>query len=143
MEAINKGLRPVYKTNDSPHLPTMISIITRTNCARIGINEIEMVEQIGRVLHLITADRDYSLYENIENIAGAFKGRCFFRPLNSIIINFDCVRDMDDSFIRFYSGKSTTLGKNAFGKTRAEFRKYLEAIPEYVYTNDSLKVAEK
>ena len=143
MKAINRGLSTVYRDGNNPHLPTMISIVTASQCARISIDDIEMLEQVGRVLHLITADRDYSIYASINTIAPALKGRSFFRPLNSVIINFDHVKDMEDSYIYFRSGQCTTMGRNAFGKTRAEFRKYLEGTPEYLYMNDSLKVAEK
>ena len=139
----NVGLKTVYRDGSNPHLPTMISIITPKHCARINIDEIEMLEQVGRVLHLITANRDYAIYENINNISSALDGRNFYRPLNSLIINFDRVRDMEEDYIYFESGQCTTMGKNAFGRRRAEFRKYLEETPEYMYMGDSLKVAEK
>ena len=143
MKAINTEFKTVYKDGNNPHLPTMISIITARQCARINIDEIEMIEQVGRVLHLITANKDYAIYENIKNIYPALRGRCFFRPLNSMVINFDRVRDMEDSYVFFESGQCTTMGRNAFGKTRAAYRKYLEETPEYMYTRDSMKVAEK
>ena len=143
MKTINTGLKTVYRDGNNPHLPTMISIITPKQCARICIDDIEMLEQVGRVLHLITANKDYAIYENINKISPALSGRCFYRPLHSLIINFDRVRDMEDLYIYFQSGQCTTMGRNAFGKTRAQYRKYLEESPEYMYEEDSLKVAEK
>ena len=143
MKAIDTGLKTVYRDGNNPHLPTMISIITSKQCARIKIDDIEMLEQVGRVLHLITANKDYAIYEKINTIYPALMGRSFYRPLNSLVINFDQVRDMENMYIYFRSGQCTMMGRNAFAKTRAEYRRYLEATPEYMYTQDGLKVAEK
>ena len=143
MEPIKFGLRPVFCDINNPYMPTMISIITSRQCARISIEDIEMVEQVGRVVHIVTADKDYSVYEYIDTIASYLEGRGFYRALNSIIINFDHVKDMEDFYIYFRSGQCATMGRNAFNKTRSAYRKYLQEYPRYMVWDNSIKVAEK
>ena len=143
MNTISCGLRPVFRDLNNPYMPSMISIITSKQCARINIDDIEFVEQEGRVVHVVTADKDYQIYDNINKIADLLGGRGFFRPLHSIIINFDHIKDMEDFYIYFQSGQCATLGKNAFSKTRAAFRKYLEESPQFVVWDENVRVAEK
>lgn len=139
---ISCGLKPVYRDVNNPYMPSMISIITSRQCARISIDDIEMVEQVGRVVHVVTADKDYQIYENINKLAELLSGRGFFRPLKCMIVNFDHIKDMEDMYIYFQSGQCTTIGKNAFRKTRAAFRKYLEEYPQFIVWDDNIKVAE-
>ena len=140
--SISCNFKPVYKDINNPYMPSMISIITSRQCARISIDDIEVVEQVGRVVHIVTADRDYQIYDNINNLATMLSGGGFFRPLQCMIVNFDQIKDMEDMYIYFQSGQCTTLGKNAFRKTRAAFRKYLEEYPQFMIWEDSVKVAE-
>ena len=143
MERINYSLKPVYRDGNNPYMPTMISIITAKQCARINIDDIELVEQEGRVLHIVTGDKDYAVYENVRTIAHLFEGRSFYQPLKYMIINFDHVKHMENTYVYFESGQCATMGRNAFGRTRAAYRKYLDQYPEYSIWNDSIKVAEK
>ena len=143
MERIRNPLKPVYKDYNNPGIPTMISIITAKQCARISIDEIEMIEQEARVLHVITADVDYCIYEKIDTLAPYLDGRGFYRPLNCLIINFDRVKKMENSYVYFESGQCTTMGRNAYSKTRAAYRKYLDQYPQYFVTDRHYKVAEK
>lgn len=143
MERINYSLKPVYHDENNPYMPTKISIITAKQVARINIDDIELVEQEGRLLHIVTRDKDYAVYENVRSIAHLFEGRSFYQPLKYMIINFDRVKSMESSYVYFESGQCTTMGKNAFGRTRAAYRKYLEEYPQYSIWNGSVKVAEK
>lgn len=143
MDRINNSLKPVYHDGNNPYMPTMISIITAKQCARINIDDIELIEQEGRVLHIVTRDKDYAIYENVRTIAHLFEGRSFFQPLKYMIINFDHVRSIESSYVHFQSGQCTTMGKNAFGRTRSAYRKYLDEYPQYAIWNDTVKVAEK
>ena len=143
MERILNNLRPVYKDQNNPNFPTMISIITASHCARISIDEIEMIEQEGRLLHVMTADADYTVYDRIDSLARYLNDRSFYRALNCMIVNFEQVHKMDNLYIHFESGRSTTMGRNAYAKTRAAYRKYLEEYPQYCVPDRRFRVAEK
>ncbi len=112
-------------------LPQYISIISGSQCARIKISDIECIEQEGRRLHIITAERDYTLYESLSNLITSLAERAFFRPMKGLIINFDHVKDITGGYINFYSGQSVTMGKNSASRTRQAFRKYLMKYPPY------------
>lgn len=117
--------------NNKKKLPQYISIISATQCARIRIADIECIEQEGRRLHIITAEKDYTMYESMSNIISSLAERAFFRPMKGLIINFDHVKDITGSYINFYSGQTVTMGKNSAGRTRQAFRKYLMKYPPY------------
>lgn len=108
-----------------------ISVIGASQCARIRINDIEMIEQEGRRLHIITAERDYAFYGSLNSIAVALADRAFYRIMKSMIINFDHVRDISGISINFNSGQSITLGRNALNKTRKAYKRYLMKYPPY------------
>ena len=104
-------------------LPEYLSIISGPQCARIKISDIECIEQDGRRLHIITAERDYTLYDSITSIIPCLAERAFFRPMKGLIINFDHVKDITGGFINFYSGQTVTIGKNSASRTRQAYRK--------------------
>lgn len=108
-----------------------ISVIGASQCARIRINDIEMIEQEGRRLHIITAEKDYAFYGTLNSIAVALADRAFYRIMKSMIINFDHVRDISGISINFNSGQSITLGRNALNKTRKAYKRYLMKYPPY------------
>ena len=112
-------------------MPDYISIIGANQCARIRINDIEMIEQEGRRLHIITAEKDYSFYGSLNSIASALADRAFYRIMKSIIINFDHVRDISGISINFNSGQSINLGRNSLNKTRRAYKRYLLKYPPY------------
>ena len=74
--------------------PEFISVISANQCARIRINDIEMIEQEGRRLHIITAEKDYSFYGTLNAIAVSLADRAFYRVLSSMVINFDHVKEI-------------------------------------------------
>lgn len=112
-------------------LPEYISVISASKCARIRIDDIEVIEQEGRRLHVITADREYSFYENIKELIMTLSGRAFYRPVRGLIINFDHVREISGNCISFHSGQCVTMGKNSITRTRAAYKKYLMRYPPY------------
>ena len=57
-----------YKKKDRP-LPEYISVISASNCAKIRIDDIEVIEQDGRKLHVVTSGKDYSFYGGLNTIA--------------------------------------------------------------------------
>lgn len=113
------------------NLPEYISVISASMCARIRIDDIEVIEQEGRKLHIITGEREYCMYMNISEIIRLLAGRAFYRPIRGLIINFDHVRDISGNMISFNSGQCVTMGKNSISKTRAAYKKYLLKYPPY------------
>ena len=111
--------------------PDYISIISANQCARIKINDIEMIEQEGRRLHIVTVEKDYAFYGTLNSIAVALADRAFYRIMKSIIINFDHVRDISGISINFSSGQSISLGRNSINKTRRAYKRYLMRYPPY------------
>lgn len=113
------------------NLPEFISVISASMCARIRIDDIEVIEQEGRKLHVITAEREYCFYESISEIVMTLGGRAFYRPIKGLIINFDHIREITGNTISFHSGQCVTMGKNSITRTRAAYKKYLLKYPPY------------
>lgn len=113
--------------------PEFISVISSNHCARIRINDIEMIEQDGRRIHIVTAEKDYSFYGSLNSIAVSLADRAFFRVLKGLIVNFDHVRDISGISLNFNSGQSLTLGRNSISKTRRAYKRYLMKYPPYTF----------
>ena len=122
-------------------LPEYISVISASQCARIRIDDIEVIEQEGRRLHVITAAREYCFYENIKELIMTLSGRAFFRPVRGLIINFDHVREISGNSISFHSGQCVTMGKNSITRTRSAYKKYLLRYPPYTLCGDRSSAA--
>ena len=106
-----------YQRKRKMALPEYISVISSNKCAKIKIDDIEVIEQDGRKVHVITAARDYSFYGSINTIAGSLAERAFYRPIKRLVINLDHVSDISAYGVRFSSGQSVALGKNALLST--------------------------
>ena len=89
--------RHFYPVMGKDDMPEYISVISASRCGRIRIDDIEVIEQEGRKLHVITPDRDYSFYARMADIIPALVGRAFYRPIKGLIINFDSVEHRDYS----------------------------------------------
>ena len=113
--------------------PEFISVISSDHCARIRINDIEMIEQDGRRVHIVTAEKDYSFYGSVNSIAVSLADRAFYRVLKGLIINFDHVRDITGISVNFNSGQCMTLGRNSICKTRRAYKRYLMKYPPYTF----------
>ena len=111
--------------------PDYISVISASECARIKISDIEIIEQDGRRIHVVTAERDYSFYGSLNSIAVSLADRAFYRILKSMIVNFDHVKDITGISINFNSGQSVTVGRNTIIKTRKAYKRYLMKYPPY------------
>jgi len=142
MSTKNINFEPMYRESDDFKYPRVITIISAKKCARIRIDEVEYIEQDGRVLHIYTANRDYAAYESINKIADMLNPRYFFRPLKGLIINFDHVREVSGASVFFESGQSVGLGRNKLCLTRAAFRRFLNDFPPYIPMGEGLRVAE-
>ena len=120
-----------YQRKRRTALPEYISVISTNKCAKIRIDDIEVVEQDGRKVHVITAAKDYSFYGSINTIAGSLAERAFYRPIKRLIINLDHISDISSYSINFYSGQSVALGKNALLSTKRAYKRYLLRYPPY------------
>lgn len=112
-------------------LPEYISVISGKKCAKIKIDDIELVEQNGRKLRVITPARDYEFYGTLNALATVLCERAFYRPMKTMIINLDQVSDISGYTINFYSGQTLTIGKNALANMKKAFKKYLLRYPPY------------
>ena len=120
-----------YQKKRRTALPEFISVISSNKCAKIRIDDIEVIEQDGRKVHVITAAKDYSFYGGINTIAGSLAERAFYRPIKRLIINLDHVSDISSYSVNFNSGQSVALGKNALLSTKRAYKKYLLRYPPY------------
>ena len=120
-----------YQKKRLTALPEYISVISSNSCARIRIDDIEALEQDGRKVHVITASKDYVFYGGLNTIAASLAERAFYRPLKSLIINLDHVRDISKFAITFSSGQSISLGKNALLSAKRAYKRYLLRYPPY------------
>ena len=120
-----------YQRKRRTALPEFISVISSNKCAKIKIDDIEVIEQDGRKVHVITAAKDYSFYGGLNTIAGSLAERAFYRPIKSLIINLDQVSDISSYSVNFNSGQSVALGKNALLSTRKAYKRYLLRYPPY------------
>ena len=111
--------------------PEYISVISANQCARIKVTDVEIVEQEGRRIHIITAERDFSFYGDMNTVALSLADRAFYRVMKSMIINFDHVRDISGLNINFNSGQCITLGRNNINRTRSAYKRYLMKYPPY------------
>lgn len=112
-------------------LPEFISVISGQKCAKIRIEDIEIIEQEGRKLHVITPAQDYVFYGALNTIAEALCERAFFRPMKSMIVNLDQISDISGYCINFNSGQTLTIGKNAMANIKRAFKQYLLRYPPY------------
>ncbi|MBE6019526.1 MAG: LytTR family transcriptional regulator [Clostridiales bacterium] len=120
-----------YQKKRRHALPEFISVISSNSCAKIRIDDIEVLEQDGRRIHVITAAKDYTFYGGLNMIAGSLAERAFYRPIKRLIINLDHVSDINSYSINFRSGQSVSLGKNALLSTKRAFKRYLLRYPPY------------
>ena len=123
-------------------LPEYISVVSASQCARIKIENIECIEQEGRKLHIITAEKDYAFYENMNTVIRSLAGRAFFRPMKGLIVNMDQIKDITGCNVNFYSGQCVAMGKNSISKMRAEYKRYLMKYPPYSLWEPAARVAE-
>ncbi len=120
-----------YQKKRRTALPEYISVISANKCAKIKIDDIEVIEQEGRKVHVITAAKDYSFYGGLNTIAGSLAERAFYRPIKRLIINMDHISDISNYSVNFTSGQSVALGKNALLSTKRAYKRYLMRYPPY------------
>ena len=142
MDNNERCIRPLCTDAKDPERATMLSIITAKSCARIYIDDIEYIEQVGRKLELVTLDLRYSVYENINNLIPYFMGKSFYRAMKGLLVNFEQIKKIEDNFVHFESGKTVSMGRNNICKTRNAFKRYLKQYPSYYYSSPRILAAE-
>ncbi len=120
-----------YQKKRRRALPDYISVISANSCAKIKIEDIELIEQDGRKIHVMTPDRNYDFYGEFDTIAEALAERAFYRPIKKTIINLDHIKDISGFYINFNSGQSIAMGKNALANTKRAYKRYLLRYPPY------------
>ena len=120
-----------YQKNRRHALPEYISVISANSYAKIRIDDIEVLEQDGKRVRVITASRNYTFYGMLNTIAESLAERAFFRPIKRMIINLDHVCEISGYSIIFVSGQSVSLGKNALLNTKRAYKRYLLRYPPY------------
>lgn len=126
---------------DPLELPTIISVMSNQRCAKVPISDIEAIEQEGRKLHLVTGYDDFICYERIDKVAPLLLNRNFYRPMKSLIINFDRVKEVDTEEVLFVSGQSMTMGKNNLTKLRMAYKRFLKKYPPFIDCDGESNVA--
>ena len=106
-----------------------LSVISNSSLAKIPVSSIEVIEQDGRKLCIMTAEREYECYDKIDNLACLLDNRNFYRPMKSLIINFARVLQISDGEITMESGTELLIGRNNYSSTKAAFKKYLLHYP--------------
>ncbi|MBR0307504.1 MAG: LytTR family transcriptional regulator [Mogibacterium sp.] len=132
-----------YQKKRREALPEYISVISSSSCAKIRIDDIEIIEQDGRKLHVITAGRDYTFYGMLNTVAETLAERAFFRPIKSVIINLDHVKDISGYSVNFNSGQSLAMGKNALAVTKKAYKRYLQRYPPYTIWEPIITVGSR
>ena len=66
-----------YQKNRRHALPEYISVISTNSYAKIRIDDIEVLEQDGKRVRVITASRSYSFYGMLNTIAESLAERPF------------------------------------------------------------------
>lgn len=131
-----------YFSSYGKSLPEYISIVSASRCAKIKIDDIEIIEQEGRKIHIVTAERDYAYYERMNSVALMLVGRSFYRVMKGLIINFDQVREVKGYYVSFYSGQIVTMGKNSMSKTKQAYKRYLLKYPPFTDWQPIPRVSE-
>ena len=126
-----RGDALLYPEKGADGVDEYISVISSAHCGRIRIDDIEVIEQEGRKLHIVTAEKDYAFYQRAADLIPALASRAFYRPVKGLFINFDQVKDITGPNISFYSGQVVTLGRNSISRTRTAYKRYLMKYPPY------------
>lgn len=107
-----------------------ISVINSKTCEQIKVKDIEMIEQVGRRVHVITDKGESYYYGKIRNLDTALDDD-FYHALNGCIVNFTKVTKMESQLIYLESGLVCEIGRNNFIKTKQAYKDYLHKFPPF------------
>lgn len=107
-------------------------IFTNNEYTRVNVEDIQFIEQTGRKMHVVTAsNKEYEFYGRLEEIAHLLVGKNFYRPLKTLVINFDMVESISRQEICFMSGINYAVGRNNMIKTRRAFKNYILGVAPF------------
>ena len=115
----------------------IISVLTGKVSAKVKIDDIEYIEQEGRKLAIVTAEKTYTLYGKMESMAACLVGRSFYRPMKSLIVNFDKIDSIEGGVMFFSSGKCMSIGRNNMTKLKKAYRAFLMKYPPFSFESSS------
>jgi len=127
----------------------VMPIITKDTYMKLPIEDIEIIEQRNGKIKITTKEGSvFRVSGKISDIAELLGGKCFYRVMKSVIVNFNRVESMGNCIIHFESGNAFGVGKNNFMKARRAFKNYLYGYPPFLradaYNREThLMVAEK
>ncbi|MCI8631470.1 MAG: LytTR family transcriptional regulator [Firmicutes bacterium] len=101
-----------------------ISIIKRSEAAKVYIKDITYIESEARKIHIHTADAEYSVYRKLDEIADILPEN-FYRCHKSCIINLEKVINMKDRFIYFECGACIAICADKYAKAVQTYKGYL------------------
>ena len=111
----------------------VIPIITKERYCKIKVDEIEFIEQIESMLHIMTIEhQEYIFRGKIEDIVPIISGKSFYRVMKKLVVNFDNVQNMGKSTMNFVSGITYGIGRNNFLKARRAYKNYLYGYPPFL-----------
>lgn len=119
-----------------------ISIITQDNIVKVPISQIEIIEQEGRRLQIVTSFGTFECYDNINHVEPFVEGSNFYRAMKSMLINMDRVVKIGSGEITMSSGLVLSMGKNNYGNFRQAFKKYLCNYPPFGNAGAGSKLSE-
>lgn len=102
-----------------------ILIISGAEAARVSADDIILVEQEGRKLHIVTSCREYRYYEKMSNLETALDGR-FYPCLKGCYVNLEHIVSMREPEIRFDNGYVFCLGRTNFIKLKQRYKLFLK-----------------
>ena len=79
----------------------------------------------------------------LNTVAETLAERAFFRPIKSVIINLDHVKDISGYSVNFNSGQSLAMGKNALAVTKKAYKRYLQRYPPYTIWEPIITVGSR
>ena len=119
-----------------------LSIVTNKVCARIKLDDIEMIEQAGRKICIFTKDEEFMCYDRLETLAPVLVNRSFYRAKKGLVVNFARVVRLQAQEITFDSGRIYCIGRNNYVKTKSAFKNYLLGYPPFVNDGLAFNVAD-
>ena len=122
--------------------PDTLTIVTNKICARVKVDDIELIEQAGRKLSIFTDQEEFVCYDRLEALAPVLVNKAFFRAKKGLVLNFSRVVRLQDQEVFFDSGRVYCLGRNNYIKTKNAFKSYLLGYPPFVNNGFAIGVAD-
>lgn len=104
-----------------------VPVISRKETAKVSVSDIIMIERDKRKLHIVTDQKEYQIYERIENVAPLLD-EGFYSCLKGFYINLSRVKSMADQQIIFDNGMIYSLGRDNFIRAKQRYALFLKQM---------------